>query len=65
LGWEATLETSTDLPLIGLIFLTSVFALPLALGVFPQRQAVKAESLEKEFHGRGGEGGKVEFNRGI
>ncbi|KAA8902949.1 Tricarboxylate/iron carrier [Sphaerosporella brunnea] len=50
---------------IGLIFITSVFALPLALGAFPQRQAVKAESLEKEFHGRGGEGGKVEFNRGI
>ncbi|KAF8543684.1 Tricarboxylate/iron carrier [Trichophaea hybrida] len=50
---------------IGLIFATSVFALPLALGAFPQRQAVKAESLEKEFWGRGGEGGLVEFNRGI
>ncbi|KAF8251483.1 Tricarboxylate/iron carrier [Wilcoxina mikolae CBS 423.85] len=50
---------------IGLIFTTSVFALPLALGAFPQRQAVNAESLEKEFWGRGGEGGLVEFNRGI
>jgi hypothetical protein len=51
--------------IIGLIFTTSVFALPLALGAFPQRQAVRAESLEKEFWGRGGEGGLVEFNRGI
>ncbi|CCX05731.1 Tricarboxylate/iron carrier [Pyronema domesticum] len=50
---------------IALIFTTSVFALPLALGAFPQRQAVATESLEKEFHGRGGAGGLVEFNRGI
>lgn len=50
---------------IGLVFITSVFALPLALGAFPQRQAVKATSLEKEFWNRGGEGGNVEFNRGI
>jgi tricarboxylate carrier len=49
----------------GLIFATSVFALPLALGAFLQRQKVKAETLEKEFHGCGGEGGLVEFNRGI
>lgn len=50
---------------LGLILTTSIFALPLALAAFPQRQAVKAESLEKEFHDRGGEGGLVEFNRGI
>jgi hypothetical protein len=54
------------LPLnIGLIFTTSIFALPLALAAFPQRQAVDAGSLEEEFWGKGGEGGKVVFNRGI
>lgn len=42
---------------LGLILTTSVFALPLALGAFPQRQAVDAGSLEEEFWGRGGEGG--------
>lgn len=50
---------------VGLIFATSIFALPLALGAFPQRQAAKATSLEKEFWGRGGEDDMVEFNRGI
>jgi hypothetical protein len=50
---------------LGLILTTSVFALPLALGAFPQRQEVKDDSLEKEFWGRGWEGGKVVFNRGI
>lgn len=50
---------------LGLILATSCAALPLALAAFPQRQRLKAESLEKEFHGRGGEGGLVEFNRGI
>ncbi|EMC92314.1 hypothetical protein BAUCODRAFT_569670 [Baudoinia panamericana UAMH 10762] len=50
---------------LGLILVTSVFALPLALAAFPQRQAVSARSLEKEFWDKGGEGGKVEFNRGI
>ncbi|KAF2720662.1 Tricarboxylate/iron carrier [Polychaeton citri CBS 116435] len=50
---------------LGLILGTSLFALPLALAAFPQRQAVKATSLEKEFWDRGGEGGNVEFNRGI
>jgi hypothetical protein len=49
----------------GLILTTSVFALPLALGAFPQRQAVSAQSLEKEFWDLGGKDGKVEFNRGI
>ena len=46
---------------LGLILTTSVFALPLALAVFPQRQTVEAKRLEREFWGRG----KVEFNRGI
>ncbi|KPI35446.1 putative mitochondrial transport protein fsf1 [Cyphellophora attinorum] len=50
---------------LGLILTTSIFALPLALGAFPQRQAVSATSLEDEFHKRGGEGGLVEFNRGL
>jgi sideroflexin-5 len=50
---------------LGLILTTSIFALPLALGAFPQRQAVKASALEEEFHDRAGEGGMVEFNRGL
>ncbi|EME47589.1 hypothetical protein DOTSEDRAFT_69510 [Dothistroma septosporum NZE10] len=50
---------------LGLIFATSLIALPLALAAFPQRQAVQATSLEKEFWEKGGEGGLVEFNRGI
>ncbi|KAK4231543.1 putative mitochondrial transport protein [Podospora fimiseda] len=50
---------------LGLILVTSYAVLPLALAAFPQRQKVRADSLEKEFHGRGGEGGLVAFNRGI
>lgn len=50
---------------LGLILATSYAVLPLALAAFPQRQRVKAESLEEEFHGRGGDGGLVVFNRGI
>ncbi|KAK3725362.1 Sideroflexin FSF1 [Vermiconidia calcicola] len=50
---------------LGLILTTSLFALPLALAAFPQRQAVKATSLEQEFHSRGGDGGLLEFNRGL
>ncbi|KAI4123655.1 MAG: hypothetical protein LQ347_006071 [Umbilicaria vellea] len=50
---------------LGLILTTSIFALPLALAVFPQRQAVQGSSLEKQFWNRGGKDGKVEFNRGI
>lgn len=54
------------LPLnLGLILTTSLFALPLALAAFPQRQAINAHTLEEEFWGRGGEGGRVEFNRGM
>ncbi|MCJ1250762.1 hypothetical protein MMC30_007990 [Trapelia coarctata] len=50
---------------LGLILTTSIFALPLALAAFPQRQEVQAQTLEKEFWDRGGREGKVEFNRGI
>lgn len=50
---------------LGLILTTSVFALPLALAVFPQRQAIAAIKLEKEFHDKGGANGMVVFNRGI
>ncbi|MCJ1458345.1 hypothetical protein MMC28_008716 [Mycoblastus sanguinarius] len=54
------------LPLnLGLILTTSIFALPLALASFPQRQAVQAQSLEERFWDKGGKYGKVEFNRGI
>ena len=50
---------------LGLILTTSLFALPLALAAFPQRQAVMARSLEEEFWDKGGDGGRIEFNRGI
>lgn len=50
---------------LGLIMAMSYLALPLALAVFPQRQRIKADSLEDEFHGKGGDGGLVVFNRGI
>ena len=53
----------TRLP--GLILTTSIFALPLALAAFPQRQAVGAQSLEEQFWNKGGKDNKVEFNRGI
>lgn len=46
---------------LGLILTTSILALPLALGAFPQRQEIDSDKLEPEFHGRG----KVVFNRGI
>ena len=50
---------------LGLILTTSIFALPLALAAFPQRQAVNAKTLEEEFWDKGGKDGLVEFNRGI
>ena len=56
---------------LGVIFVTSVFALPLALGAFPQRQTVAVERVEEgirdELRRRKGGGGveRVEFNRGI
>lgn len=50
---------------LALILGTSFAVLPLALAAFPQRQSIAADSLEEEFHGKGGEGGLVVFNRGI
>ncbi|KAI0165791.1 sideroflexin-5 [Xylariaceae sp. FL1272] len=50
---------------LALILGMSYIALPLALAAFPQRQRISAESLEEEFHGRGGKDGMVVFNRGI
>lgn len=50
---------------LGLILGTSLAVLPFALGAFPLRELVDAEKLEPEFHGKGGSGGKVVFNRGI
>lgn len=50
---------------LSLIALTSFAVLPFALAVFPQHQEVSAESLEPEFHGKGGKDGKVVFNRGL
>lgn len=54
------------LPLnLGLILTTSIFALPLALAAFPQRQAIAASRLEDEIAARVNRYGMVEFNRGI
>lgn len=50
---------------LGLVLATSLFALPLALAAFPQRQSISASSLEDEFHSQGGYKGMVEFNRGM
>lgn len=50
---------------VGLIGLTSLVALPLALGVFPFKRNVSATDLEPEFHGRGGTNDMVTFNRGL
>ena len=50
---------------LGLILTTSLFALPLALAAFPQRQAVKASSLEEDLQEKGGFNGLLEFNRGL
>jgi sideroflexin-5 len=50
---------------LGLIFTTSIFALPLALAVFPQRQKIAVEKLEPEIQAKVGKGAIVEFNRGI
>lgn len=50
---------------LGLILTTSILALPLALAVFPQRQAISVDKLEEEFQTKLGKGKVVEFNRGI
>lgn len=50
---------------LALILGMSYLALPFALAAFPTRQRISADSLEEEFHGKGGDGGMVVFNRGI
>ncbi|EWC47094.1 putative mitochondrial transport protein fsf1 [Drechslerella stenobrocha 248] len=52
---------------LGLIFATSLSALPLALGAFPQRQSIEASSLEDDIRERAAKRGVtvLEFNRGI
>jgi sideroflexin-5 len=50
---------------LGLILGTSLFALPIALGVFPAREKVSVKWLEPEFTERLGADGEVEFNRGL
>lgn len=64
-GWLRRNPRWTTPVNLGLILLTSYAALPLALAAFPQRQRMRVDSLEEEFHGRAGEDGLVEFNRGI
>lgn len=65
-GKSKLAETAVN---IGLIFATSLVALPFALAVFPQRRTVDATRLEPRFHNlrdkRGAEITQVEFNRGI
>lgn len=65
---KARPRVAKSIPIIinlALIAGTSFAALPLALGVFPQQQPIDADSLEPEFHGKGGLDGKVWFNRGL
>jgi len=50
---------------LGVILGTSIFALPLALAAFPQRQRIKTEKLEEQFWGGEAKRKEVEFNRGI
>lgn len=54
---------------LGLIYLTSIVALPFALAVFPQKTVVSASSLEPEFSNKKDKNGleikELWFNRGI
>ncbi|KAF2673571.1 mitochondrial cation transporter [Microthyrium microscopicum] len=50
---------------LALILGVSVFALPIALGVFPARERVSARWVEEEFREKVGNDGEVEFNRGL
>ncbi|OBA20871.1 Tricarboxylate/iron carrier [Metschnikowia bicuspidata var. bicuspidata NRRL YB-4993] len=65
-GKSKLVETMVN---IGLIFGTSLVALPFALAVFPQRRTISTLALEPQFHNlkdkQGGEITEVEFNRGI
>ncbi|PHH60669.1 hypothetical protein CDD81_1355 [Ophiocordyceps australis] len=68
-GWVVSRpRLATTIPIginLGLITITAFAVLPLALAVFPQQQHISADSLEEEFHGRGGSDGMVWFNRGL
>lgn len=65
-GKSAGIQTLVNL---GLITVTSFAVLPFALGVFPQRQSIKVDKLEKHLQGKADKDGKkietVFFNRGI
>lgn len=54
---------------IGLIFVTSLVALPFALAVFPQRRELPVNKLESQFQGLKDKNGNpitsLQFNRGI
>jgi sideroflexin-5 len=50
---------------LGLILGTSLFALPVALGVFPARERIDVGWVEDEFKEKVGADGAVEFNRGL
>lgn len=65
-GKSKLAETAVNM---GLIFATSLVALPFALAVFPQRRSIHTLKLEPQFHGLKDQTGnpitEVEFNRGI
>jgi tricarboxylate carrier len=50
---------------LGLILGTSLFALPIALGLFPSKQRIGVGWVEDEFKEKLGPDGEVEFNRGL
>jgi len=66
-GWLKNRPRWTIPVNLGLIFATSIFALPLALAAFPQRQSIDASSLEDDIRERASKLGvkTLEFNRGI
>jgi sideroflexin-5 len=68
-GWLANHPRLTLPVNLAIIFGVSMFALPLAVGVFPRRQRIGVEFLEPEFHHHlSRNGDKVQdvwFNRGI
>ncbi|KAK6459195.1 Tricarboxylate/iron carrier [Scheffersomyces xylosifermentans] len=65
-GKSKAVETFVN---IGLIFATSLVALPFALAVFPQRRTLSVSKLEEKFHDLKDKNGNLletlEFNRGI
>lgn len=64
-GKSKLVETAVN---VGLIFATSLVALPFALAVFPQTRVLPALALEPQFHNlkdKEGHEAKLSFNRGI